>query len=160
VKHLGVTNVTGSFGKTTGTATWDGKDISTISVQAVIDASTITTHNEQRDGHLKSPDFFDVAKYPTIEFKSKKAQPAAQGHFLLTGDLTMHGVTKEVVLEVEGPSQEIKDPQGKARIAASATAKINRKDFGLAWNKLLDGGVALVGEDVSLTIDVELVKKT
>ena len=159
VRHLMVSNVRGEFGKVTGTVDIDDKDITKSTVDATIDASTVNTRDEKRDGHLKSPDFFDVAKFPTITFKSKKVAKAGAGKLKVTGDLTIHGVTKEVVLNVEGPSKEAKDPWGNIKSGAEATTKVNRKDFGLTWNKALETGGVVVGDEVSLTIDVELLKK-
>jgi polyisoprenoid-binding protein YceI len=157
VKHMMVSTVRGSFGKTEGTVTWDGKDISSIKADATIDATTITTNNEKRDTHLKSPDFFDVAKHPTITFKSKKAEAAGAGKFKLIGDLTMRGVTKEVTLDVEGPSQPLV-AQGRTRVGATATTKINRQDYGVNWSRPLDGGGFVVSDEVVITLELELVK--
>jgi polyisoprenoid-binding protein YceI len=159
VRHLMVSNVRGEFGKVTGTVDFDAKDPSKAKVEATIDAGTINTREQKRDEHLKSPDFFDVAKYPTITFKSKKVVAAGAGKLKVTGDLTIHGVTKEVTLDVEGPAMETKDPWGNQRTGAQATTKINRKDFGLKWNKVLDGGGVAVGDEVTITIDVEMTKK-
>lgn len=159
VRHLMVSNVRGEFGKVSGTVDYDAKDPGKAKVEATIDAGTISTRDEKRDGHLKSPDFFDVAKFPTITFKSKRVQSAGAGKVKLVGDLTIHGVTKEVTLDVEGPSAEMKDPWGNVKAGATATTKINRKDFGLTWNKSLDGGGVVVGDEVTITIDVELLKK-
>jgi polyisoprenoid-binding protein YceI len=159
VKHMMVSNVRGEFSKVTGTVDYDGKDITKMSVQASIDVNTIDTREPNRDQHLKSEDFFDVAKYPTITFKSKRAESAGSGKFRLIGDLTMHGVTREVVLDVEGPSAEVKDKRGNLRMGASATTKVNRKDFGLKWNALLETGGAVVGDEVTITIDLEMVQK-
>jgi polyisoprenoid-binding protein YceI len=156
VRHLMVSNVRGDFGKVTGTVDWDGK---AGSVEATIDVSSINTRDEKRDGHLKSPDFFDVAKFPTITFKSTKIAADGKGKLKITGDLTIHGVTKSVVLNVEGPTAESKDPWGNTKIGAAATTKINRKDFGLGWNKALETGGVVVGDEVSITIDLELNKK-
>lgn len=160
VKHMMVANVKGEFSKVTGTVTFDEKDPSKSSVNASIDASTIDTRNEQRDGHLKSPDFFDVAKFPTITFKSKKVEKAGEGKYKVTGDLTMHGVTKEAVLDVESSFKESKHPfTGAAVTGLTATTKLNRKDYGLNWNKGLETGGVLVGDDVNVGIELELVKK-
>lgn len=159
VKHLMVSNVTGGFGKVTGVVNFDLADPAKSSVEATIDATTIDTRNPDRDKHLKSADFFDVEKNPTITFRSKKVETAGQGRLKVTGDLTMRGVTKEVVLDVEGPVDAIKDPWGNMKSGASATAKINRQDFGIAWSKTLDGGGLVVGDEVWITIDVEMVKK-
>ena len=158
VRHLMVSNVRGEFGKVTGTVKLDDKDITKSVVEATIDVGSINTRDEKRDGHLKSPDFFDVAKFPTITFKSKKVAGKA-GKLKVTGDLTIHGVTKEVVLDVEGPAKEAKDPWGNVKSGAAAFIKINRKDFGLGWNKALETGGVVVGEEVSITLDIELLKK-
>jgi polyisoprenoid-binding protein YceI len=157
VKHMMVSTVRGSFGKTEGTITYDGKDISSIKADVTIDATTITTNNEKRDTHLKSPDFFDVAKFPTITFKSKSATAAGAGKFKLVGDLTMRGVTKEVTLDVEGPSQPLV-AQGRTRIGATATTKVNRQDYGVSWSRSLDGGGVVVSDEVVITLELELVK--
>ncbi|HKQ61272.1 MAG TPA: YceI family protein [Candidatus Polarisedimenticolaceae bacterium] len=159
VKHLMVSTVRGGFGKLTGTVEWDGKDLATIKAEATIDATTISTGQPDRDKHLNSPDFFDTAKFPTITFKSKRALPGTAGHFKLVGDLTIHGVTKEVTLDVEGPSAELKDPWGNIKVGASATTKVNRQDFGVTWNKTLDGGGVVVSDEVTITIDLELGRK-
>jgi polyisoprenoid-binding protein YceI len=158
VRHLMVTNVRGEFGKVSGTVEYDEKNPAKSSVEATIDVSSITTREEKRDQHLKSPDFFDAAQFPTITFKSKKVEKHGNG-LRVVGDLTMRGVTKEVTLNVEGPSKEIKDPWGSTRIGASATTKVNRKDFGVSWNKSLDGGGVVVGDEVAINIEAELVKK-
>ncbi len=159
VRHLMVSTVRGEFGKTTGTFTLDDQDTTKSTVEATIDASSINTRVEKRDAHLKSSDFFDVEKYPTLTFKSKKFETVGEGKFKVTGDLTLHGVTKEVVLNVEGTTTPFKDPMGKMRIGGMATTRINRKDFGLAYNKVLETGGMLVGDDVDITIDVELTQK-
>ena len=159
VRHLMVSNVRGDFGKVTGAVNLDDKDITKSTVEATIAVSSINTRDEKRDGHLKSPDFFDVAKFPTITFKSKKVAKAGEGKLKVTGDLTIHGVTKEVVLNVDGPAKEAKDPWGNIKSGAVATTKINRKDFGLGWNKVLETGGVAVGEEVSITIDIELQQK-
>jgi polyisoprenoid-binding protein YceI len=157
VRHMMVTNVRGQFGKVSGTVTVDGKDWSKAKVEAVIDATTIDTRDPKRDGHLKSADFFDVEKHPTITFKSTKIEKSGNG-YKMTGDLTMRGVTKSVVFDVEGPTPEMKDPWGNVKVGAMAMAKVNRKDFGLTWNKAIEGGM-LVGDEVSILLDVELGKK-
>jgi polyisoprenoid-binding protein YceI len=159
VKHLVVSTVRGLFGKTTGTVSYDKADPAKSSVEATIDATTIDTRDEKRDAHLKSADFFDVANHPTITFKSTKVEKAGDGKLKVTGNLTIRGTTKPVTLDVEGPSQEIKDPWGNTRIAATATTRINRKDFGVSWNKTLDNGGTVVSEDVTIVLDLEMVKK-
>lgn len=158
VKHMMVSNVRGDFSSITGTVNYDSKNISNSNVVANIDASTINTNESNRDQHLKSPDFFDVAKYPTITFKSNKVEQKNSG-LEITGDLTLHGVTKSVTLTAESLPAPIKDPHGNLRTGTEATTKINRKDFGLAFDKNLDNGGALVGDDVEITIDVELTQK-
>jgi polyisoprenoid-binding protein YceI len=159
VRHMMVSNVRGQFNTTTGSVTWDGKDLSSAVVDVTIDATSIDTREPKRDAHLKSPDFFDVAKYPTLTFKSTKVEPSGQGRLRITGNLTIHGVTRSVVLEVTGPTPVIKDPYGMLRAGASATTTINRKDFGLLWNANLDAGGVVVGDEVSITIDLELTSK-
>jgi polyisoprenoid-binding protein YceI len=158
VSHMMISTVRGEFGKVSGTVYFDPAKPEADKVDASIEVSAVTTREEKRDGHLKSPDFFDVAKYPTMTFKSTNAYKE-DGKLMVKGDLTMHGVTKPVVLTVEGPSAEMKDPYGMQRVGASATTKINRKDFGLTWNKTLDGGGMMVGDDVSITLDVEMTRK-
>lgn len=158
VRHLVISNVRGEFGKTTGTLTLDEGDITRSKVEATIDVASVNTREPKRDEHLKSPDFFDVAKFPTMTFKSTKVEKAGAGKLKVTGDLTLRGVTKPVVLDVEGPTAEIKDPRGNARRGVSATATINRKDFGVAWSKLIEAG-PVVGDEVKIEIEAELVKQ-
>ncbi len=160
VRHMMVSNIRGEFGKVTGTVEFDGKDLETIRVEATIDATTIDTREADRDKHLRSADFFDVEHHPTLSFKSKKAEPLSDGHFSLMGDLTIRGVTREVVLEVEGPTPSIKDPWGNVRRGVSATTQINRQDFGLKWNGVLEAGGVLVGDEVSINIDIEMILVT
>ena len=158
VRHLGISNVTGSFTKVSGAVVLNDKDIAQSQVNASIDVTSIDTRVEMRDKDLKSPNFFDAEKYPTIDFKSKRI--AKSGDKLqLIGDLTIHGTTREVTLDVDGPTPEITDPWGNSRRGLSATTTINRKDFGLAYNNLLKTGEAAVGDVVKIQIDVELVKK-
>jgi len=160
VRHLMVSTVRGAFGKVTGTVQADEKDVTRSKIQATIDAASIDTRIEKRDMHLKSPEFLDVAKYPTITFVSKKIEQVGPGRFKVIGDLTLHGVTREVSLDVEGPTPEIKDPRGMVRAGAEATTKINRKDFGVTWNQALEAGGVAVGDEVTITIDVEATKET
>jgi polyisoprenoid-binding protein YceI len=155
VRHMMVSNVRGEFTKVSGTVEGDEKAPTQAVINATIDASSINTREEKRDTHLKSADFLDVAKYPTITFKSKKIEPSGAAQFKVTGDLTLHGVTKEVVLDVSDVTPPIKDPMGKTRAGAHATTKIDRKDFGINWSKTMDGGGLLVGDDVDISIDVE-----
>jgi len=157
VRHMMVTNVSGAFSKVTGTVVYDPSNPAASRVEAVIDASSIDTREPKRDAHLRSEDFFDVARFPTITFNSKRVEKAGEGRLRVVGDLTLRGVTREVVLEVEGPTPEISTPSGY-RMGASATARINRKDFGMTWNRALDAGGVVVGEEVRIQIDVALVR--
>ena len=159
VRHLMVSNVKGDFTKVKGAVTMDDKDISNLNVELTIDAASINTGHAKRDEHLKASDFFDVARYPTITFVSKKVIKDGPDRLKVTGDLTMHGVTREVTVNVEGPTQEIKDPRGNFRRGAAGTARINRKDFGLIWNRALETGGVVVGEDVDIFVEIELIKK-
>ncbi|WP_415063354.1 YceI family protein [Bdellovibrio sp.] len=158
VKHMMIAKVHGGFEKVSGTLQYDPSDITKASIEASIDATSINTREAQRDGHLKSADFFDVEKYPTLNFKSKKVEKDGED-LKVTGDLTIHGVTKEVVLAVEGPTAEMKDPYGNIKIGISATTKIKRKDFGLTWNAALEAGGVLVGDDVAISLDIQFAKK-
>ena len=158
VRHMMVSLVRGDMGKVAGTVNFDGKNLAAASVDATVDVTGISTREEKRDAHLKSPDFFDVATYPTITFKSKKVTPNADGSFKLLGDLTMRGVTKEVTLDCEALRPVIKDQRGNARTGTTATTKINRQDFGVKWSATLDGGGLVVGDEVSITIDLELIQ--
>jgi len=160
VKHMMVTNVHGAFGKVTGSVKLDDKDITKSVVEATIDASSIDTRDEKRDGHLKSPDFFDVAKFASVTFKSTKIEKAGKDKLKIHGDLTIHGVTKPVVLATEMGEKEYKDPfMGAMHRGAVATATMNRKDFGLTWNKPLEAaGGLMVGDDVAIELNIELVK--
>jgi len=158
VRHLMVSTVRGEFTKTTGSVEVDDADYTKSKIQATIDSSTIDTRVAKRDEHLKSPDFLDVAKFPTITFVSKKVEKAGEGHYKVTGDLTLHGVTREVTLDVEGPSAPVKDPMtGNPRAGAQATAVINRKDFGVNWNGILFRGGFVVSDDVEITVDAEAI---
>lgn len=156
VTHMMISKVRGEFHGVNGTIVYDDQDVSKSSVNVVIDATTVDTQEPDRDKDLKSPNFFDVAKYPTITFKSTKVEKSGDG-LKITGDLTIHGVTKSVVLSATVPQPARKDPWGLQRTAASATTKINRQDYGVTWNKTLDGGGVLVSDDVNITLDVEMV---
>ena len=159
VKHMMISTVRGQFGKTTGSVELDDKDIAKSSVQATIDVSTIDTRSPERDAHLKSPDFFDVARFPSMTFKSKRVEKGAPNHLRVVGDLTIRDVTREVALDVELGGGQRKDPWGNLRQGATATTRIVRKDFGLVWNKALEGGGVLVGDDVNITLDIEMTRK-
>jgi polyisoprenoid-binding protein YceI len=157
IKHLMVANVNGTMNGVSGKAEYDGKAVKTMKVEAQLDAATINTGDAGRDKHLKSADFFDVEKYPTITFKSKKII-GRPGAYKLVGDLTMHGVTKEVALNMENPSPVVKDPKGNEHVGTSAHTKVQRSAFGISYNKQLDQGGVMVGDDVDITLDVDLVK--
>jgi polyisoprenoid-binding protein YceI len=158
VKHMMISNVKGQFAAVTGEATLDEADVTTSRIEASIDAASVNTRDTQRDAHLKSADFFDVEKFPTLSFKSTHVNRTGDGELAVTGNLTIHGVTREVVLAVEGPTPPVKDPWGNTRVGVSATTKISRKDYGLTWNAGLETGGFLVGDDVTVTLDVEFVK--
>jgi len=157
VRHMMVSTVRGDLGKITGTVNFDPAKPAAASIDVTIDVNGIDTREPGRDKHLKSAEFFDVEKFPTMTFKSKTIEPAAGGGFKVTGDLTMKGVTKEVVLEVEPLRPVIKDQRGNARTGTAATTKLNRQDFGVSWSRTLDGGGVVVSDEVAVTIDVELV---
>jgi len=153
-----VSTVRGQFGKTAGCVQWDGLDYKTFVAEATIDATTIDTREPKRNEHLKSADFFDVAKFPTITFKSKRVEGVSGDRFKLVGDLTMRGVTKEVVLDVEA-TPVVKGTRGESRVGASATGRIDRQDFGVSWNRTLDAGGLVVADEVDIVLDLELVKQ-
>lgn len=158
IRHLMVSNVKGEFSKLKGTVDFDPTKPEEMKIDVQIDATSINTRDSKRDDHLKSADFFDVTKFPSLTFKSKKIASVGDGKLRIVGDLSLRGVSKEVVLDVDSISAEIKDPWGNLRIGASATAKINRKDFGMTWNKIIEAGGLAVGEEVSITIDVEITR--
>jgi polyisoprenoid-binding protein YceI len=158
VRHLVISNVRGEFQKFSGAVQLDDKDLSKSSVDVTLQAASIDTSNADRDKHLRSPDFLDAEKFPTIAFKSTKVEKAGDGKLKVTGDLTMKGVTKPVVLAVEGPTAEIKDPWGNARRGLSASTTINRKDWGLTWSKTVEAG-PVVGDEVKIQIEAELIKQ-
>jgi len=160
VRHLMISNVRGEFTKVSGSATIDPVNTAKSSVEITIDAASINTREPQRDEHLKSPDFLDAAKYPTLTFRSKKIDSHGAEAHKLTGDLTLHGVTKEVTFDVEGPTPAVKDPYGNIRAGLSASTKINRKDFGVAFNALTETGGVMVGDEVKITIEAELIQQT
>jgi polyisoprenoid-binding protein YceI len=159
VKHMMIAKVRGSFHKLNATLRLDRSSPTNSTVEATIDAASIDTHEPKRDEHLRSADFFDVASFPTITFKSKRFEAAGGDNFQVIGELTMHGITREIALDVESGPAEMKDPWGNVKIGASGTVKIKRKDFGLNWNAALETGGFLVGEDVSVTLDLQFVKK-
>ena len=159
VRHLMISNVRGEFGKVSGNVVLDPSDLTKSTVEVSVDATTINTREPQRDEHLRSADFFDVANHPAITFRSKQITAAGAGRFKVTGDLTIRGVTRAVTFDVDGPTPPVKDPWGNVRAGVSATAKINRKDFGLVWNALTEAGGVVVGDEVSITFEAELVQK-
>jgi len=159
VRHMVITNVKGQFDGPVGTASFDPKDLSTLRIEATIDARTVNTRNTDRDKDLRSDLFFDVAKYPRITFKSRSVTVEGSGKLRVLGDLTIRGVTKPVTLAVDGPTAEIKDIWGSRRIGATATTTIDRRDFGLVYNRVLEGGGAVVGDQVSISLDIELTTK-
>lgn len=158
VRHMMISNVKGQFTSITGSVMLDPNDITKSRVEASADAASINTREAQRDAHLKSPDFFDVEKYPKLTFASTRVERRSEGKVAVMGNLTIHGVTREVVFDVEGPTSPRKDPRGNIRIGVSATARINRKDFGLNWNAALEAGGFLVGDEVTITLEVEFVQ--
>ncbi|HEY9775895.1 MAG TPA: YceI family protein [Planktothrix sp.] len=159
VKHMMISNVKGEFSNLSGVVEYDPQHVDKTRVDATIDVTTINTREPNRDKHLKSPDFFDVEKFPTMTFKSERAVEEVPGKIKLTGNLTLHGVTKEVTLDVEGPTKPITDMHGSTRIGASATTTVDRKDFGITWNHNMDGGGVVVGDQIPITLDIELVKQ-
>lgn len=159
VRHMMITNVRGEFQKVSGTVQYDRKHPESAKVEVEIDVASIQTREEKRDAHLRSADFFDAEKFPTIKFTSTEVGAVSGDRFDLVGDLTIHGVTRAVTLSVEGPTAESKDPWGNTRVGATATGKIKRSDFGMTWNNVLEAGGVLVGDEVKLSLDVSLVKQ-
>jgi len=158
VKHMMISNVKGQFTSVKGTLVLDETDLTKSQVETFIDVASITTRDPQRDAHLKSADFLDVEKFPALSFKSTRISRSGDGELAVTGDLTIHGVTRNVTFAVEGPTPPAKDPWGNTRLGLSATTKISRKDFGLTWNAALETGGILVGEEVTITLDVQYIK--
>jgi polyisoprenoid-binding protein YceI len=159
VRHLAISTVRGTFSKVTGTVLVDDRDIAKSSVNVTIDVSTVDTREPARDKDLRSDHFFDVDHFPTMTFKSKKVGQVSPGKLQVTGDLTIRGITKQVVLDVDGPTAPIKDPWGNQRAAVNATSKINRQNFGVKWNATMDNGGVVVGDDVNINIDAEMIKQ-
>lgn len=158
VRHMMITNVKGQFTGVTGVLTLDEQDVTKSHVETSIEAASINTREADRDTHLKSADFLDVEKFPTLTFASTRITRTGEDEVEVEGNLTIHGVTRKVLFAVEGPTPPGKDPWGNTRIGWTATTKINRKDFGLNWNAALETGGILVGDEVTLTLDVEAVK--
>src|SRR6202163_3927063 len=160
VRHLAISTVRGAFSKVTGTVIYDDKDVSKSTVNVTIDVSTVDTREPARDKDLRSDHFFDVDHFPTITFKSTRVEQVSPGKLRVTGDLTIRGNTKQVVLDVDGPTAPVKDPWGNQRAAVNATTKINRQDYGVKWNATMDNGGVVVGDEVSINIDAEMVQKS
>jgi len=158
VKHMMISNVKGQFAKVTGSLTLDESDLTKSKVTASIEANSIETRDAQRDTHLKSADFLHVEKFPTLSFNSTRLSLIRDGELAVEGDLTIRGVTRKVVFNVEGPTPPTKDPWGNTRVGISATTKINRKDYGLTWNAALETGGILIGDEVTITLEVEFIK--
>lgn len=158
VKHMMISNVKGQFTGVSGTLERHEGDVTKSKVEVTIDAASVNTRDPQRDAHLKSADFFEVEKFPTLSFKSTRVVPKNQDEHAVEGELTIHGVTHTVRFAVEGPTPPAKDPWGNTRIGVSATTKINRRDYGLIWNTALETGGILVGEEVTITLDLQFVK--
>lgn len=158
IRHMMVTNVRGSFKKVQGTIVLDRENPAASSVEATIDATTLNTNDDQRDAHVRSADFLDVEKFPTITFRSSKVTAAGNGDWKVEGTLTIHGVSKPVTLEVETPTQESKDPYGNLRIGASATTKIKRSDFGLNFNAVLETGGVMLGDELKIQLDISAIR--
>ena len=158
VKHMMISNVRGHFSRLSGVMTLDESDVTKSKVEASIEAASIDTRDDQRDTHLRSADFLDVENHPWLTFVSTRIEKVGIGERSVQGDLTIRGVTRKVTFKVEGPTPPTTDPWGNVRLGASATTKINRKDFGLTWNTTLETGGILVGDEVTITLDVEFVK--
>jgi polyisoprenoid-binding protein YceI len=159
VRHMMVSNVKGDFGKFNGVVDIDNKDLTKSKVSVTIETASVNTGVTKRDDHLKSADFFEVAKYPTMTFVSKKVAKAGKDKLKVSGLLTLHGVTRDVVLDVEGLSGASKDPWGNLRRGASASTRISRKDFGLVWNAALETGGVAVADEVLISLEIEMTKK-
>jgi polyisoprenoid-binding protein YceI len=159
VKHMMITNVSGAFEVTRGTIEYKPGDVNSVKADIAIETRSINTRNQRRDDHLRSNDFLNAEQFPTITFKSKRVQNARPEGFDLVGDLRIRDVTREIVLRVEGPSQPITDPQGNRRVGANATTTISRKDFGVNWNRAIEAGGVVVGDELKLNIEVQAVEK-
>jgi len=158
VRHMMISTVRGEFGGVNGAVTYDPKNPTKATIEATIDCSTINTGTPKRDEELKGNEFFDVKRYPTMKFISKRVEKAGEGKLKVTGDLTINATTRQVILNVEGPTGPVRDSRGREKIGASATARINRKDFGIIWNELMDSGGFALADEVAITLDIELLK--
>jgi polyisoprenoid-binding protein YceI len=160
IRHLTVSNVKGNFSKVIkGSLLFDDKDIPATKGEVVIDAASVNTSHAKRDEHLRGPDFFDVARYPTITFVSRQVTQTGPDQLRVVGDLTLHGVTREIAIDLQGPTPEVKDPWQSFRRGFTGATKINRKDFGMTWNKALDSGGMIVGDEVEISVEIEIVRK-
>jgi polyisoprenoid-binding protein YceI len=160
VRHMMISTVRGEFGGVNGAVTYDPKNPTKATVQATFDCTTINTGTPKRDEELKGNEFFDVKRYPTMKFVSKRVEKAGEGKLKVTGDLTINATTRQVVLNVEGPTGSVRDSRGREKIGASASTRVNRKDFGIVWNELMDSGGFALADEVSITLDIELIKDT
>jgi polyisoprenoid-binding protein YceI len=158
VRHMMISTVRGEFGGVNGSVVWDAKNPARSSIEATIDCTTINTGTAKRDEELKGPEFFDIKKYPVMKFKSTKVEPAGTGKLKVTGDLTINATTRQVVLNVEGPTGPVRDSRGREKIGASAAGRVNRKDFGIIWNELMDSGGFALADEVAITLDIELIR--
>lgn len=157
--HLVIARVRGEFGKVSGLLALDEVDPARSSIEATVDVASINTRDDARDAHLRSADFFDTARFPTATFKSTHITRAREGVFTVDGELSLHGVTGALTLEVVGLEQEVTDPWGNTKRAATATGTLRRKDFGITWNKTLDKGSLALGDDVQLSFELEFTKR-
>jgi polyisoprenoid-binding protein YceI len=158
VRHMMIATVRGEFGGVNGTVVYDPKNPTKTTIEATIDCTTINTGTPKRDQELKGPEFFDVARYPVMKFKSKRVEVAGSGKLKVTGDLTINATTRQVVLNVEGPVGPVRDSRAREKLGATATTKVNRKDFGIIWNEVMDSGGFALADEVSITLDIELLK--
>ena len=158
IRHLMISTVRGDFGGVTGAVRYDPANPTKATVEASIDCSTLNTGTPKRDAEMKGPEFFDVKRYPFMKFKSTKVEIAGEGRLKVAGDLTINATIRPVVLDVEGPSPSVKDAQGRTKIGLSATTRINRKDYGITWNEILESGGFALADEVSIILDIELIK--
>jgi polyisoprenoid-binding protein YceI len=159
VRHLMISNVTGVFEATKGTIEYTIGDPNTVKADVTIETKSVNTRISRRDDDLRSDNFFNAEKFPTITFKSKRVQNVKLGGFELVGDLTIRDVTKEVVLKVEGPTAPIRDPQGNRRVGAAASTTINRKEFNINYNRMIEAGGVVVGDEVKINLEIEAIEK-
>jgi polyisoprenoid-binding protein YceI len=158
VKHMMISTVRGQFGGVKGNVVYDPKNPAAATVEATIDCSTVNTGEPKRDADLKGAEFFDVKKYPVMTFKSKHVEVAGEGKLRVTGDLTINALTREVVLDLEGPSPQVKDAQGRVKIGVSGETRISRKEFGILYNPMLESGGVVVSDEVKIVLEIEMIK--